>query len=43
MDLGEEEIREVALKVGFLDANYFSKCFKKVYGVTPKKYLSEKL
>lgn len=43
MDLGEEEIREVALKVGFLDANYFSKCFKKVYGVTPTKYLSEKL
>ena len=43
MDLGEDEIREVALKVGFLDANYFSKCFKKVYAMTPTKYLSEKL
>ena len=41
MDLGEDEIREVALKVGFLDANYFSKCFKEMFGMLPKQYVEE--
>ncbi len=30
---------EVAFQVGFNSQPYFNKCFKKVYGTTPKKYL----
>lgn len=33
-----EKIEEVALKVGFKDANYFTRMFKKQLGVTPKEY-----
>lgn len=31
-------IHEVAGHVGYADANYFSKCFKKRFGVTPDQY-----
>ncbi|OON85691.1 hypothetical protein BXO88_11435 [Oribacterium sp. C9] len=31
-------IQEIAAEVGILDSNYFVKCFKKVYGVTPSGY-----
>ncbi len=31
-------IQEIAFQCGFEDANYFSKCFKKVMGMTPKQY-----
>ncbi|MEZ5104979.1 MAG: two-component regulator propeller domain-containing protein [Draconibacterium sp.] len=33
-------ISEIAYKVGFNDALYFSKCFKKQFGVTPSNYLN---
>jgi two-component system response regulator YesN len=33
-------IQEIAAKVGFNDANYFTKTFKKYYGVTPKNYMN---
>ena len=33
-------ISEVAYKVGFNDSLYFSKCFKKQFGVSPSKYKS---
>lgn len=31
-------VTEVAQKVGFFDVSYFSKCFKKYFGVSPKQY-----
>lgn len=31
-------INEVSSLVGFSDPNYFSRCFKEVYGVTPSNY-----
>lgn len=31
-------IAEIAMKVGFNDSNYFSKCFKSHYGVPPSTY-----
>ena len=31
-------ISEIAFQVGFNDPKYFSKCFKKEYGSTPKQY-----
>lgn len=33
-------VQEVADKVGYSDANYFGKCFKKYSGITPSKYIS---
>lgn len=39
-DQGEKVVQEVASRVGYADANYFSKCFKKVMGITPSKYVN---
>lgn len=33
-------IKEVAYSTGFNDPKYFSRCFKRTYGVTPKDYKS---
>lgn len=33
-------IGEVATQVGFSDPNYFTRCFKEVYGVTPSEFMS---
>ncbi len=38
----EYTISEVAYKVGFNDAGYFTKCFKEKYGCTPSNYLKGK-
>lgn len=38
-DSGNKLIHDVASKVGYADANYFGKCFKKFYGIPPSKYL----
>ncbi len=32
------EVSQVAYKVGFRDPRYFSKCFKKMYAVSPSEY-----
>lgn len=38
-DSGNVVVHYVANKVGYADANYFGKCFKKYYGVAPSKYI----
>ena len=37
-----EKMEVIAQKVGYSDASYFSKCFKRFYGISPKK-ISEKI
>jgi YesN/AraC family two-component response regulator len=34
----DENVKVIALKVGFKDANYFTRTFKKIKGVTPKEF-----
>ena len=38
-----DNISQIAEKVGFEDVGYFSKCFKKYYGVSPKNYITKYL
>ena len=38
LESGQHPVHEIASKVGFADANYFSKAFKKQFGVLPSAY-----
>jgi len=38
-----EKSYQIAERVGYLDANYFSYVFKKRFGVSPSKYRTEHL
>lgn len=38
LEEGETNISRIAALSGYKDAGYFSKCFKKYYGVSPKAY-----
>ncbi len=38
-DDGNMLVLDVASRVGYSDANYFGKCFKKFYGLAPSKYI----
>ena len=40
---GRSKIRitDLAVAVGFNDPKYFSTCFKKKYGMTPKEYMKQ--
>ena len=38
LDQGYSNLQQVSQMVGFADPLYFSKCFKKQYGVAPSKY-----
>ncbi len=38
-DAGNVTVLDVADRVGYADANYFGKCFKKYYGLAPSKYI----
>ena len=38
-DGGNRSVSDVADRVGYADANYFGKLFKKHYGVTPSRYV----
>jgi len=41
-DNGILSVAEVSSKVGYVDANYFGKCFKKIIGISPAKYIETK-
>ena len=38
METTDANISEIAYTVGFRDAGYFGKCFRKKYGMSPKEY-----
>jgi two-component system response regulator YesN len=35
---GNKTIKQIAIEVGYIDQNYFSKAFKKYTNVSPKEY-----
>ena len=41
-DSGEYNISQIAYMTGFNDPKYFSRCFKKIVGVTPSEYKEKK-
>ncbi len=43
MKTNEFNIDEISFKVGFNTHSYFTRCFKKKYGVSPKEYIKLKL
>lgn len=40
---GVHNINEVSVLIGFDEPSYFTKCFKKMYGKTPKQFIAEDL
>ena len=38
LEQGKINVSEVSYKVGFANPKYFSKCFQKKFGKTPKQY-----
>ncbi|MBP7177144.1 MAG: response regulator [Thermoclostridium sp.] len=42
IDAGNCLILDIAGRVGYADANYFGKCFKKYFGLAPSKYIENK-
>lgn len=43
MHQGNYNISEIAFEVGFNDPKYFSRCFRKHFGMSPSEYISGKL
>lgn len=41
-DGGNKLVLDVAARVGYADANYFGKCFKKYFGLAPSRYIENK-
>lgn len=42
LEKSDRNVSETAYLVGFNDVKYFSKCFKEIYGMTPKEYKEKK-
>lgn len=40
LEKGQLRIAEVAYQVGFADPNYFSKCFRKLFGKSPSSFIA---
>lgn len=43
MDEGVKNLYNIAERVGYSDPHYFSKCFKKYFGISPSKYMEMKV
>ena len=43
LDAGENNMSQVAYSIGFNDAKYFGKCFRKQYNMSPSEYLRTKI
>jgi len=43
LDAGENNMSQVAYAIGFNDAKYFSRCFRKQYNMSPSEYLRTKI
>ncbi len=43
LNKGDKTITEISYEVGFNDYAYFYKCFKKLFGKTPKEYFKDSL
>ena len=41
LEKSDYTIKEIMFMTGFNTASYFSKCFKKLYGVVPSEYVRE--
>ena len=41
LDEGKATLTEIAEAIGFNDPYYFSKCFKKAYGISPSQYMKK--
>lgn len=41
LECGEMNVTEVIYETGFSHKSYFTRCFKEMYGITPKEYLSK--
>jgi AraC-like DNA-binding protein len=39
----DESVKKIAITSGFEEVEYFSRCFKKYYGMTPTKYRAQYL
>jgi len=42
LDEGYDNISQIALHVGFNSPSYYSMCFRKLYGVSPREYVTRK-
>ncbi|MDO4165361.1 MAG: response regulator [Bacteroides sp.] len=42
LEIGEHNISTIAYMTGFNDPKYFSKCFKKKYGITPSEFQAQR-
>ena len=41
-DAGQRNVQQVALSVGIQDPKYFSRIFRREYGLSPAQYLAER-
>ena len=42
LDKGHIKLLSLSQEVGYKDVSYFSKCFKKYYGLSPREYENTK-
>jgi AraC-like DNA-binding protein len=43
LDTGKYKVNEVAFQIGYTNPSHFIAAFRKKFGITPKKYLMQKV